>query len=289
MENLLISIYLTVCEIYSSTLVCEVQRFSNNFRPKFTDEEAITCYIFGILERKFTVKDTHKFIRNYWASCFPNLPTYKQFNKRITLLAPAFKSLARKLIGQQLSEEVQEIIDLLTDSLPIIVAGNNRSGRARAASELCNKGYCASKGMYFYGVRLHFFGLSRPHKMPKIYHCRIEPASDADITISKDTLQNAENINVYGDKAFADKEWHAELAKRNVRFYTPVKLKKGQVALDAADKLWSRAVSSIRQPVESFFAWLQDKTHIQFASKIRSTDGLIAFIFARIAAVLCAI
>ena len=281
MENKLIDIYLTICRIYCTTLAWEVQRFSNNFHPKFTDEEAITCYLFGIIERRLTVKDVHHFISTYWADWFPNLPTYKQFNKRITLLAPAIELLAKVLLKQQYDVELS---DLLTDSLPIVVAKASRSNTARAASDLCDKGYCASKKMYFYGVKLHGFCLSQYRKMPKMHYFRLEPASHSDITVAKDILQNAENINLYGDKGFADAQWQVELETRNVILRTPIKLKKGQKALDSADKLWSRAVSSIRQPIESFFAWLLDKTQIQCASKIRSTNGLIAFVFARIAA-----
>lgn len=281
--NKLINIYLTVCEIYRTTLAWEVQRFSNNFRPKFTDEEAITCYLFGIIERRLTVKDVHHFICNYWGDWFPDLPTYKQFNKRITSLAPAFELLAKVLMQQQFDAELS---DLLTDSMPVVVAKAGRSNIARAASDLCDKGYCASKKMYFYGVKLHGLCQSQYHKIPKMHYFRVAPASHGDITVAKDILQTAENINVYGDKAFADASWQAELKMRNVTLYTPIKLKKGQKTLDAADKLWSRAVSSFRQPIESFFAWLQDKTQIQFASKIRSANGLIAFLFARIAAVI---
>ena len=280
-ENKLINIYLTVCEIYGSTLAWEAQRFSNNFCPKFTDEEAMTCYLFGITAQKFKVKDVYDFICNYWADWFPSLPTYKQFNHRITLLAPAFELLAEVLLKQQFDAE---ITDYLTDSMPIVVARAGRSGVARVAAGLCDKGYCASKKMYFYGVKLHGFCQSQPHKMPKMHCFRVESASCGDITVAKDTLQSAENINVYGDKAFANAQWQAELATKNVILYTPIKLKKGQKALEAADKLLSRAVSSFRQPIESFFSWLQDKTQIQYASKVRSINGLIAFIFARIAA-----
>jgi hypothetical protein len=44
-------------------------------------------------------------------------------------------------------------------------------------------------------------------------------------------------------------------------------------------------ISSIRQPIESFFNWIQEKTKIQHASKVRSTNGLFAFVFARIASI----
>ena len=59
---------------------------------------------------------------------------------------------------------------------------------------------------------------------------------------------------------------------------------KGQARLDAADSLYSTAVSRIRQPIESLFNWLQEKTGIQVASKVRSTSGLMVHVFGRLAA-----
>jgi hypothetical protein len=37
----------------------------------------------------------------------------------------------------------------LIDSFPVITAGAKRSSRAKAAREFANKGYCASKGIYY--------------------------------------------------------------------------------------------------------------------------------------------
>jgi len=48
----------------------------------------------------------------------------------------------------------------------------------------------------------------------------------------------------------------------------------------------STSVSRVRQPIESLFNWIQEKTHIQVASKVRSSKGLIVHIFGRLAAAL---
>ena len=276
----LIYIYLLVCEMYSTILAQEVQRLSNNCRPKFTDEEAITCYLFALLEQKQNVKSVHGFICEYWGEWFPNLPSYAQFTKQINFLAPAIEMFAKNLIYRNFKADNMEF---LLDSMPIVIANAKRSRTARVAHELCDKGYCASKNMYFYGVKLHGLLQAQSHKLPKMHAFRVEPASRSDLTVGKELLQTAENLTVYADKAYIDATWREELSQQNVRLLTPIKLKKGEKALNAADALWSRAVSSVRQPIESFFAWLQDKTQIQRASKVRSESGLIAFIFARIA------
>ena len=94
---------------------------------------------------------------------------------------------------------------------------------------------------------------------------------------------------VLGDKAFSDKELKNSLACSGGEFLTPVKYKKGQTLQDkqrhkTADDLYSKAVSKVRQPVESFFSWLIEHTDIQRAAKVRSTKGLIVHIFGKIAA-----
>ena len=55
--------------------------------------------------------------------------------------------------------------DFVNDSIPIVVAGGRRSGRAKAVNELCNKGYCASKDMWYNGVKLHIFAQCNYKKM----------------------------------------------------------------------------------------------------------------------------
>lgn len=49
---------------------------------------------------------------------------------------------------------------------------------------------------------------------------------------------------------------------------------KGQ-ELSKAEKYYNRLVSKCRQPIESFFKWLIDKTGIQRAERVRSTEGLM--------------
>jgi hypothetical protein len=70
---------------------------------------------------------------------------------------------------------------------------------------------------------------------------------------------------------------------------TPVKAVKNQAQVliqrdKAANDLFSRAVSAIRQSIESLFNWIIEKTDIQRASKVRSTRGLPVHVFGRIAA-----
>ena len=109
-------------------------------------------------------------------------------------------------------------------------------------------------------------------------------ASEHDLGIGKEMLCDVQNIRVFCDMAYVDNQWQAlMLSENNVQIITPIKRKKGQETFCSADKLFSRAVSSVKQAIESLNNWLIKKTNIQRASKMRSVAGLTAFIFARIA------
>ncbi|GHU39668.1 hypothetical protein FACS1894105_14430 [Clostridia bacterium] len=96
-------------------------------------------------------------------------------------------------------------------------------------------------------------------------------------------LINVNNIDIYADKAYCDATWKADLKERNVCLTTPIKMNKGETEPDAIDEMYNSVIASIRQPIESFFSWLQRVTRIQIASSVRSTNGLRSFVFARLA------
>jgi len=256
---------------------------SNNFLPEFSDEEFITVVLWGLADRKFSCKDVYKYIRKHYANWFPKMPKYKAFNKRFCYLADAIKTLAGVLMSELFGLD-EDCVTHLMDSMPIVVAKQSRSSRAKVAPELCDKGYCDSKNMWFYGVRLHVLGQSQYKTLPLPKLMQLAPASHHDRKVAEEMLVDVHGIDVFADKAYLSAPWQAQLAANNhLNIITPCKRTKGQQRLSSADSLFSTAVSKVRQPIESFFNWLQQLTDIQSASKVRSANGLISFIFSRIA------
>ena len=277
-----IELYCAVCYYYDNILAALAQRTSNNFCPKFSDEECIATLIWGIANQKFDTKRCHEFIKDYYSDWFPALPSYQTYNKRICFLADAFKALASILLGTLGIDESHA--DFIYDSMTIVVAGSARSSRAKVASELCSKGYCAAKQMWYYGAKLHTVGQCNYKAMPTPALMMISKAHEHDRPIAGQMFEDAYGIRVFADMALLNKEWQAQMfIENNVEILTPIKREKGQENLSSADKLFSRAISSIKQAIESFNNWLIEKTNIQRASKVRSADGLIVFIFARVA------
>ena len=89
---------------------------------------------------------------------------------------------------------------------------------------------------------------------------------------------------IFGDKAYKLPDAKEFEEKQNLTVLTPVKKAKGQKRLDSADKFFSTAVSVVRQPIETLFGWIKEKTGIEAANKVRSYNGLLVHVFGRIAA-----
>jgi hypothetical protein len=67
---------------------------------------------------------------------------------------------------------------------------------------------------------------------------------------------------------------------------TPVIKQKGQHHLEPQDQWLSTAVARVRQPIEVLFAWIEEKTGIECASKVRSYRRLKVYVFGKLAAAL---
>jgi hypothetical protein len=287
-ELQLISIYLYICDIYDTKLKNVCERFSNNHHPDFTDQEVITIYLFAMhFEQRLKLKQIHEYANNYLHSWFPLLPSYEAFNMRINRLSEAFRLLSNNLLAGFCPDDCDMNASLI-DSLPIITCSGKR--KATVAKELTDKGYCGTKSMYYYGLRLHALAYYRPHHLPFPENIVITPASENDLNVHKDHWSNIPNRTFYGDKIYKDVEYVKSLEKNlNSRILVPVKAVQNQPDIlrqfdKASNELYSRAVSRIRQPIESLFNWIIEKTDIQRASKVRSTKGLLVHIFGRIAA-----
>ncbi len=288
----LIQLYFYVSEIYEEELQWHCQRFTKNqAKPLFSDQELLTTYLFAVaFERRFRIKDIHGYTLRHWQSWFPSLPDYTAYVVRLNRLAPVFPVLVEKLVDKYQADGVSTSnLIALTDSMPIITCSGKRKGKV--ARELCDKGYNSTKGMHYFGLKLHGIGFYCQGTLPKIDVLKIGPASQHDLEAQRQILTNTKGIALFADKAFCDKDLKKHFADNDGELLTPVKHKKGQSIQDkqrhkAADDLYSTAVSKIRQPIESLFNWLIEHTDIQRASKVRSTKGLIVHVFGRIAAAL---
>jgi hypothetical protein len=283
-EQQLIRLYLWVCRAYDSCPELKAQRMSNNHRPRFTDEELMALYLFGHLRGHFTQRRIYDYAADHWRAWFPALPSYQAFNRRLNRLAPAFALLLRAALGQA-EARLGGGPDRLLDSLPIMLAKGSRGDAAKVAREVAAKGYCASKRLYYHGVKLHLVARKRHRRLPVPETLALTSAAVHDLTAFQQRLAWPAEGALFGDKAYGDAETRRALAERDVTLCTPEKRPLRQP--DWQPGLWSRFVSAMRQPLESCFNWLIQRAGIQDASKVRSTDGLLVHCYGKLTACCC--
>lgn len=136
--------------------------------------------------------------------------------------------------------------------------------------------------MWYHGVKLHLEAPRRLQLLPLPERLFLTAASCHDLSALRQMNLKLGHCAFFADKAYACADTKAEFDDNGTALATPTKKEKNQ-PLERTDSLWSRFVSSMRQPVESLFNWIIEKTGIQNASKVRSTNGLVVHCYGKLA------
>jgi hypothetical protein len=287
-QSQLITVYLTTCKFFSQLSPYVFLKISPNSNPSFTDEEAISIYIFGIMQNHKTVKSVHNFTKNFLADWFPNLPSYEGFLFRINNLDKVFHELSNTLIQDEKFSQPQNNSEKLVvvDSLPIMMAKNFRAHKCKTANNIASIGYCSSKDTYYYGLKLHLIANHKSHTLASPRFMKTTEARTHDLSAIKKELSSIKDVQILGDKAYLDQKTKKKLNRIGSDLHTPVKLSKFKKILTEEEKVYSKLVSSIRQSIEILFHWLIEVSDIQIASKVRSSRGLLVHVYGRFSACL---
>ncbi|MGR9037314.1 MAG: transposase [Gammaproteobacteria bacterium] len=283
-QDQLITIYLYVCKYYQNDLWSYSQRMTNYADLSFSDEEVITLYLFGIIDKKRELKQIYAYGDRHLRTWFPKLPSYVAFVQRVNRVADVFAPLIERI--QNESSERQHGGVWLTDSFPVALAKQGHRFSACVAKELADAGYCSTKKLYYYGVRVHVVARRQAGTLPSPDYIGLTGASSHDGKVFEQIRPVLKDNDLYADKAYQRADAQTVEAVQGLTVLTPIKKEKGQSYLEPSDQWLSTAVSRIRQPIESLFGWLEEKTGIECASKVRSYNGLMVHVFGRLAAAL---
>ena len=150
--------------------------------------------------------------------------------------------------------------------------------------------YCSTKNLYYHGLKLHMVGYRRKGHLPHPCQIALSPASENDLKVfQSECMPDLFNKKIFADKIYRSNDyWEQERRDKANEFYAPVKSIKGDHEEEkqrskAADDIYSQAVSSVREPIEALFSWLNEKTNIQRASKCSSTCGLLIHTMGKVA------
>lgn len=200
MKNQLIQTYLLVYDIYDNQSSLKYQRLSN-FKPKFSDQEIITIYLYGQLNEKFNHRQIYNFIQEYWIVWFPELPSDQVFNRHLNLLTDNFQVLFAHLLQTLHLKQGKVSEDYLIDSI-------------------------------FHGVRLHLIAKKQRGSLPLPAQVWLKEGNIHDLTAMREKIDELPTfINLFGDKVDADKDFKIELQNQQIKLFTPVKKPKKQVVV----------------------------------------------------------
>lgn len=285
-ELRLIALYLEISECYKQSLWFECERFSNGGYKRCTDEEILTVYLFGILAGFRSITKIHQYALGHLRDYFPGLPGYAAFVHRINRLSEALRALSEMLQSSSIGELDGGVY--LVDSFPIALAKGQHAYTARVAKEVASIGYNATKKMYFYGVKAHVVARKRTGTLPDIELLILDEAARHDGPVFDQLRQTMGDNLAFADKAYKRPDEQQIELEQNLKVITPPVKARGQKVLSEEQAKLSKAIAKIRQPIETLFGWIQRKTGIQEAGLVRSTAGLAAHIFGKLAAALMA-
>ena len=140
----------------------------------------------------------------------------------------------------------------LIDSMPIITCGGKNKTR-KVVTELVAKGYCSTKNMYYFGLKLHALAFRRQGTLPFPEMLILSSAAENDLTVLKtEAADRLTSRNIFADKIYSDFPfWEEKQKSQGVCMLTPVKAIKGEEPVikqreKAGRDLFGAAMSKIR-------------------------------------------
>lgn len=111
--------------------------------------------------------------------------------------------------------------EFIVDSFPVPVCQTVRSWRCKLFPSKKYHGYCASKKLFYWGIKVHM--IVSKEGIPIEFH--FTPASEADVTALKNfEFDLPENSTLYGDKAYTHYEFEDLLKDVNIFLFPERKL-----------------------------------------------------------------
>lgn len=211
------------------------------------------------------------------------LPTYQSVNYRLNELIPAFELLIEQLLTSG-AWQIKATDDHLVDSVPVMLARGTRANRGRVAPDLADTGFCTTKQQHYRGVKLHFIAARRIAQLPLPEKIHLSTASQHDLAALRELSPALPaGCALFGDKAYFHADTTVDCKEHGWFLLASYKRYRNEPEKDVPT-FYNRFVSAIRQPLESLFNWLIQKTDLQNASRVRSSQGLKVHCYGKLAA-----
>lgn len=255
--------------------------------PILSDGEMVTLLLLKELCGVKRDREWLRFVRRYWSSYFPALPSWGRFCRRAQACHTLTETVRQRLVDRlerALAERGEATEPRRVDSTGIEAVEWARSRRSQYYAEgEAAYGYKSAQKRGFFGFRLHL--LTNTQGVPLVFG--LCPADVADITALPQLVEGEDQSVVGGDNAYWSAPEHERLYdEQSVLMMVPPKRNQ------KADKnptvgVWTRearrAFNAWRQRIESVIKMLKDHMNLEdiFA---RSTEGFFVRVHRKVTA-----
>lgn len=231
-----------VSQLYTQFAPHEVKNRKNIHLAKQPDEVLITCYLFGILVSCTSISGIYRLAKSMFGKKFPERT---RFSRTINNLKQTIELMNQGLIQ---SDEVMEEQLGIIDSLPVPLCHPVRNFKAKAAKEIADIGFNATKQIWFYGLKFHAI----VSQSGLILNFVLSSASFHDAKVCEDCITDFHIPMIIGDAGYIGKELRARCADKEIALLALPRKNMSNKGVDF------RPVKAIRKTVETVFSGLQN-------------------------------
>lgn len=155
--------------------------------------------MFGVIDGYKTVKNIYKYADRHLRDWFPKLPSYVDYIQPSNKVSDIFPAFIEEI---QSGNNVNPNAAMLIDSFPVTLAKQRSRFNAKVALQIASSGYCSTKKLYFYGVKVHIAGRYHKGTMPEPEYIGMYGAADHDGKVFGQVRSEMQGENVFGEKAY---------------------------------------------------------------------------------------
>lgn len=223
-----------------------------------TDAEALTIGIVGECLGLPSARKIWQYFKEHWRHYFPTIPTRCNFTRQLANLAAVKRKLFHRLNQASINDPHMVFI---VDGCPIPLCELCRAGRCRRFPLDAAKGYCATKKMYYFGLKGHFV-IDDTGNI--IAYSIASPKEDERTVFANDCAEMVQNHAGVADKGYIGNEFHNNLLKNyNIRLSTPLR----KNMKDYNENTFPHWMKDFRRKIETVIGHLVEQFNL---TKIRS-------------------
>lgn len=255
-EEYIIEVYCLVDEMLKKVVKNTMRQRGS--APNLSDAEVITMEIVGESLGLDQDKNIHGYFKNHWLHYFPCLGHRTTFLRQAANLWSCKQKIREKLVGILLpGGSVTSIID----GFPMPVCCFKRAHFSRLHKGKASYGYCAAKGMKYYGFKGHLL----IDKSGVILDLDIAAANIDEREMLLE-LSGKCGLKTLGDKGYiCSEQMKDELIKAGINLHTPLR----DNMKDDRSKATVKTLNNTRRIVETVIGQLSERFNIE---KIRARD-----------------